>query len=307
MSATAGESKAGIPAAGAGLAARAEALWRDVLLLCKPRITGMVLVATAFGYAMAPGAGQSWPHLAGVLLATLLVGAGGNALNQVIERHSDRLMRRTEGRPLPSGRMSARRVLAGGVIAAAAGIALLFAAANALSAGIGVVVVITYVLFYTPLKAHSSLNTLVGAVPGALPPVLGWAAAAGSLAQGAWALFLIMFVWQLPHFLAIAWIYRDDYASAALPMLTVIDPDGSRTRRQLVLYGTLLIPVSLYPVMIGLSGHVYFLGAFLLSLAFLAATLMMVARTDQRSARLVLRASLIYLPALLFLMWADAA
>jgi protoheme IX farnesyltransferase len=307
MTAPAGDEKSGgtpLPGSARGGVGQ---LWRDLLLLGKPRITAMVLVATAFGYGLAPGAERSWDGFAWMMLGTFLVGAGGNALNQYIERHSDRLMRRTKARPLPSGRMSARRVLAGGTLCAAAGILILLLTANALTAAVAGVVVVTYVLFYTPLKAHSSLNTLVGAVPGALPPVLGWVAASGALAEGAWSLFLIMFVWQLPHFLASAWIYREDYASASLQMLTVIDPDGNRTRRQLVLYSALLIPVSLYPSMIGLAGPTYFVGAFLLSSAFMGVTLAMVADTGPRSAKLLLRASLVYLPALFLLMWADAA
>jgi protoheme IX farnesyltransferase len=227
-------------------------------------------------------------------------------LNQVIERHSDRLMPRTRERPLPSGRMSVRAVLVGGTLSALSGVGVLYAATQPLAAIVGVVVVITYVLFYTPLKAHSSLNTLVGAVPGALPPVLGWAAATGGLTREPWALFLIMFVWQLPHFLAIAWMYRDEYASASLSMLTVNDPDGNRTRRQMVLYSAVLILASLYPVTLGMAGPWYFIGAFALSLGFMAATLVMVTRTDTRSAKLVLRASLVYLPVLFLLMWVDA-
>jgi protoheme IX farnesyltransferase len=281
-------------------------LWRDLMLLAKPRITALVLVATAFGFLMAPAPAPDWPRFAAMLLGALLIGVGGNALNQVIERRSDRLMERTRVRPLPAGRMSVAAVVSGGTLCAGAGLAVLYALATPAAAAVGAVVVITYVLCYTPLKAHSSLNTLVGAVPGALPPVLGWAAATGGIPHEAWALFIIMFVWQLPHFLAIAWIYRDEYASAHLHMLTVNDPDGSRTRRQMVLYAAVLIPASLYPVTLGMAGPWYFAGAFVLGLAFMGTVLAMVTRTDPASARLVLRASIAYLPLLFLLMWADA-
>jgi protoheme IX farnesyltransferase len=301
-----GQGKITLEAPGRGLVARAGALWHDILLLSKPRITAMALLVTAFGYLIAPGRPEHWDRMGWMLLGTLLVGAGGNALNQYLERDTDRLMRRTRARPLPSGRLAARPVLLGGLATAAAGIAILHAGAHPLAAGVALAVVITYVLCYTPLKTRTGLNTLVGAVPGGLPPVLGWAAATGEFAEGTLALFLIMFVWQLPHFLAIAWIYREDYASAALPMLTVIDPDGNRTRRQLVLYSAVLVPVSLYPAMIGMAGPLYFYGALLLSGLFVAASLAMVAHIGPRTARLVLRASLVYLPLLFALMLFDA-
>jgi protoheme IX farnesyltransferase len=296
---------AGAPGISHPFVPRARAWTRDVLILSKPRITSMVLVVTVFGYLMAPQR-ASWVALASAMLGALLVGAGGNALNQYMERESDKLMRRTRERPLPAGRMSPQAVLTGGVGTVAAGIAVLAVGANLLAAAVAGVVVITYVLCYTPLKSRTGLNTLVGAVPGALPPVLGWASAAGSLELGALALFLILFVWQLPHFLAIAWMYRDEYAAASLPMLTVADPDGGRTRRQMVLYATLLIPVSLYPAVIGLAGRFYFFSALVLGGLFLGACLVMVARPTELTARVAMRASLIYLPALFALMYFDA-
>ena len=289
--------------AAAGVGTRAWAWAADVVMLSKPRITGMVLLVTGFGFLMARQHPLSWRLLAITLLGTVLVGAGGNALNQYLERDTDKLMRRTRDRPLPSGRMSARAVLAGGSGAAGAGIALLALGAHPLAAGVALAVVFTYVLCYTPLKRKSGLNTLVGAVPGALPPVLGWAAAAGTLDQGAFALFLILFAWQLPHFLAIATMYRDEYAAASMPMLTVIDPDGGRTRRQMVLYATVLIPVSLYPAVVGMTGHFYFYSALVMGILYLGTNLAMVAFPSRIAARVALRASLIYLPLLFALMY----
>lgn len=286
---------------------RSGARLADVIELTKPRIVAMVLVATAFGFLMAPGHSEDWGLMLATLAGTLLVGGGGNALNQYLERDTDRLMARTAGRPLPAGRMEARAVLIGGLAASGAGVAILATAATWLAALIAITVVVTYVVCYTPLKARTELNTLVGAVPGALPPVLGWAAATGSLGPGALALFLIMFVWQLPHFFSIAWLYKADYASADLPMLTVIDPDGNRTRRQLVLYGGVMVPVSLYPAVIGLAGPVYFFGALALSGVYFAAALGLVLRSSPATARLLLRVSLIYLPLLFALMLYDSA
>ena len=293
--------------AAAGAGTRAWAWAADIVMLSKPRITGMVLVVTLFGFLMARQHPLSWRQLALTLLGTVLVGAGGNALNQYLERDSDKLMRRTRGRPLPSGRMRARAVLAGGSGAACAGVALLALGAHPLAAGVALAVVFTYVLCYTPLKRKSALNTLVGAVPGALPPVLGWAAAAGTLDQGAFALFLILFVWQHPHFLSIAWLYRDDYASAGMPMLTVLDPDGRMTRRQMLVYSATLVPVSLYPAIIGMAGPVYFYSALALGGVFCAATLAMILQPSRLTARLLLKVSIAYLPLVFLLLVYDAS
>jgi protoheme IX farnesyltransferase len=290
---------------GAGAGSRAWARASDIVMLSKPRITGMVLVVTVFGYLMARQHPLRWSALALTMLGTLLVGAGGNALNQYLERHSDKLMRRTRGRPLPAGRMNPSAVLVGGAGAVLVGIAVLALGAHPLAALVALVVVITYVLCYTPLKVRSGLNTLVGAVPGALPPVLGWAAAAGTVDQGALALFLILFVWQLPHFLAIATLYRDEYAAASMPMLTVIDPDGSRTRRQMVLYATVLIPVSLYPAVVGMAGHFYFYSALIVGILYLVTNLALAIAPSLVTARVALRASLIYLPLLFTLMYLN--
>lgn len=282
-------------------------LLADALTLAKPRIMVMVLLATALGYTAGRHVQIGWGHLALVLLATLLVGAGANALNQYLEREVDKRMLRTAQRPLPAGRMRPMAALVGGIATSVLGIGMLAIVANLLSAALGVLVVVSYVLFYTPLKRVSALNTLVGAIPGAVPPVLGWAAAHRELGRGALALFLILYVWQLPHFLAIAWLYRKDYASAGMPMLPVIEgPAGQRTRAMVVLYSLVLVPVSLYPAVIGLAGPVYFYGALVVSGLFLLAALAMGALPGDRSARVVFRASLALLPLLFALMLFDA-
>jgi protoheme IX farnesyltransferase len=271
---------------------RQPGLLADLLTMSKVGITGMVLLATAFGYTVGRHLHADWLHLAVVLLGTLLVGAGGNTLNQYLERDVDKKMRRTRDRPLPAGRVRPQSALLGGTAASLAGIVLLGAAANLASAALGVLVVVSYVLFYTPLKRISGLNT--------------WVAAGRELGRPALALFLILYVWQLPHFLAIAWLYRQDYAAAGMPMLPVTDTDGQRTRAMIVLYSLVLVPVSLYPAMIGLAGAVYFYGALAVSGAFLLTAVAMGVRPGDGPARLLFRASLVFLPLLFGLMLYDA-
>ncbi len=278
----------------------------DLLVLAKVRITVMVMVSTAVGYVLAAGPLLDGWLLAGLLAATFLLGAGVNALNQYMERKLDGLMARTRNRPLPAGRMRPGTALLLGGLACAGGLVWLTVGVNLMAGGIGLVVLFTYLLCYTPLKRLSGLNTLVGAIPGALPPVLGWAAGAEELGREALALFLILFVWQLPHFLSIAHLYRDDYASAGMPMLTVVDPSGGLARRQLIVYTATMIPVSMYPSLIGLTAEIYFFGALAMSLVYFAAALRMALRTSQNSARALLRVSVIYLPALYALMIFDA-
>jgi protoheme IX farnesyltransferase len=282
------------------------AFFSDLLVLAKLRITFMVLVATAVGYLLGAGPFRDWGFLGIVILATFLLGAGVNALNQYMERNTDGLMRRTASRPLPTGRMRPKTALACGLGASALGVIMLWWVVNPLCGMIGGLVVVTYLLCYTPLKRLSGLNTLVGAVPGALPPVLGWAAGAEELGQGALALFLILFVWQPPHFLSIAHLYREDYATAGMPILTVVDPSGNAARRQLILYSATLIPVSMYPSMIGLTGEVYFFAALALSLGFLASAAALALRQTEERARLLLKVSVFYLPVLFAFMIYDA-
>lgn len=279
----------------------------DWLVLTKARITALVLVTAATGYVLGtPGRIDALDLLA-LLLGVGLASGGAAALNQVYERETDARMRRTASRPVPAGRISPRAALAAGCLLSAAGVAWLAIAVNPLTGFLGLLTVVLYIAVYTPLKPRTSLNTLVGAIPGAIPPVLGWTAATGAVGLGGWALFSILFLWQLPHFLAIAWMFREDYARGGFPMLPVIDPGGASTGRQAALYNLALIPVSLTPTLLGLAGGVYFFGALLLGVLFLACGVAMALDRGPRSARRLLLASVTYLPILLVLLVLDRA
>jgi protoheme IX farnesyltransferase len=280
----------------------------DYLELTKPRIAVLVLFTVAAGVLLASGGAVPMAVLVHTLFGTALVAAGASALNQWLERDCDSHMRRTENRPLPSGRLQPLEVFVFGTLLGVFGVAYLaLTLPHPAAAVVAAVTFICYVAVYTPLKRHTTLNTLIGAVPGALPPVIGWCAASGEITGGAIALFLILFVWQVPHFLAIAWIYRDEYRRAGLCMLPVVDRDGTVTGRNMILYCLTLIPVSLFPVLFGSAGPVYFTGAVLLGIGFLAPALGFRRRKGVAQARRVLRASLLYLPGLLALLILDGA
>jgi len=272
--------------------------------LTKPRLTAMVLVTTAAGFWLGSAGPERWAQLCAVLFGTALVAGGANALNEWMERSEDALMQRTRMRPIPSGRLPAERARRFGLLLVAGGLMWLVVMVNALAATLAALSAASYLLLYTPLKRRTPLCTLAGAIPGALPPVIGWAAARQTLGLEAWALFLLLFVWQLPHFLAIAVLYREDYAQAGYRMLPVTEPDGRMTARQTVLYGLVLVPISLFPSMIGLAGPWYFYGALALSLGFLAVAMRAAWRRSMRNAQLLFRSSILYLPALLgLLVW----
>lgn len=277
----------------------------DYVELAKPRITLMVVLTTAAGYYLGADGTFDLVVLVNALLGTGVIASAASALNQVLERDSDARMMRTRSRPLPAGRMDVPAALGFGLVLTVLGTLYLAVAVNVLTAAIGAATLLLYVLVYTPLKRRSSLCTIVGAVPGALPPVMGWTAATGALSAEAWVLFAILFFWQLPHFLAIAWNYREDYARGGQPMLSVEDPDGGSTSRQIVLYCMALLPVSLAPSVVGLTGSLYFYGALVLGLAYLAAGLQAARVRSNAAAGLLLRVSVIYLPALLGLMTFD--
>ncbi len=300
-----------LPPVAAGLEEPQATAWAraaDYLELTKPRVAVLVLFTVAIGYLIAGGHHLGLVCLWHTLFGTALVAAGASALNQVIERRSDARMKRTRNRPLPAGRLRPREVLIFGLGLGFAGVAYLgLSLGHPWAALVAAVTFACYVGVYTPLKRVTSLNTLVGAVPGALPPVIGWAAVRGVPDGEAAALFLILFLWQIPHFLAIAWIYRDDYARAGLRMLPVEDPDGCRTSCTMVAYCLTLIPVSLLPALAGSAGRLYAAGALLLGLAFLACALGFARRVSPRRARWVLRASLLYLPLLFALLLLDGA
>jgi protoheme IX farnesyltransferase len=235
------------------------------------------------------------------------VAGGASAFNQIIERETDGLMARTRRRPLPDGRLLAGEALLFAMLLSLAGLLMLAAGVNRLAAGVALATLASYAVVYTPLKRRTSFATVIGAIPGALPPVIGWAGAVDNLSRGAWVLFGIVFLWQLPHFLAIAWMYRDDYARAGLPMLPVIDPDGRSTARQTVIYTAALLPLALAPTLVGISGSIYFGGALALTLLFLAASVRFAVTRTNRDARRLFFSSITYLPLLWVLMIADRA
>ena len=266
----------------------------------------MVLVSSAAGFVIG-SSGRPDPLL---LLATLLgiglVAGGSSALNQLLERDIDALMERTKERPLPTGRVTPGAAVAFAGAISLVGIVLLALVVNPLTALLAAIAFLSYVLLYTPLKRVSSLSTLVGAIPGALPIMGGWSAARGELGPGAWALFGILFFWQLPHFLALAWLFREDYRRGGLKMLGVTDPTGHQTRSQAVLYALALIPASLLPALLGLSGPLYAFVALSLGLGYLAAAVRFWLRADSPTARGLFRTSLVYLPLLLILLSFDS-
>ncbi len=286
-------------------AARSRA--NDFIALAKPRLNFLVVASSVAGYVMAGGDTSNAARLVLTIVGTGLVAGGASAFNQVIEREPDSLMRRTRMRPVPDGRLQPGESLAFAAATSGAGLAILGAGVNLLSAAVALTTLLIYAVVYTPLKRRSSFATVVGAIPGALPPVIGWAAARDSLSQGAWVLFAILFLWQLPHFLAIAWIYREDYARAGFPMLPVIEPDGRSTGRQATLYCAALLPVSLAPTLIGMTGTGYFVAALILTLLFLGLTLRFARTRTIPDARRLFFGSIIYLPVLWILMIAGRA
>ncbi len=269
----------------------------DWVELTKPRITLLVTLTTAAGFALASERPLDLPKFAATLVGTALVAAGSSAWNQYVERETDQLMRRTASRPLPGGRMIAEHALAFGGLLSVSGLLVLWLLVNPLTAAIGLATLFAYVAVYTPMKRRSSLATLIGAIPGAAPPVMGWTGASGALDLGGWLLFAILFLWQLPHFLSIAWLYRDDYRRAGMPLLTVTDPDGRRTGRQAVLYALTLVPVSILPSAVGITGAVHLAGALLFGLAFLASAVLFAREQSVPTARRLLLTSVCYLPA----------
>ena len=274
----------------------------DLVVLSKPRIVLMVMLTAAAGFWMASPTGQHTFLLFNTLLGTALVAAGTNALNQVAERDLDALMRRTRMRPLPAGRWSPTVAALFAWLAGVAGIGYLAVTVNLLTAALAAITLLSYVFVYTPLKRHSSASTLIGAIPGALPIVGGWTAATGSLAFAAWALFWIMFLWQLPHFLALGWLYREDYDRARFKMLSSGDSDGRLTFVYASLYAAALVPVSLAPTLLGITGGFYFFGAALLSTGFFIVSSTAARHSSAMNARRLFRSSLAYLPLLLLLM-----
>jgi heme o synthase len=287
------------------VAATSRSAAADYIELTKPRITLMVVLTAFVGYALGATGGILTGRLAATLVGTALVAAGASCLNMVLERRTDSLMLRTRTRPLPAGRLRPPEALVFGLALTTTGLALLAWRTGALAAAVAFVTWASYLFVYTPLKTRTSLSTVVGALPGALPPVIGWAAARGQLEPGAFVLFAIVFLWQIPHFLAIAWIYREDYARGGLPMLPVLDPDGRLTGRQAVANTLALLLVSLVPTAAGIAGTAYLVGALALGLGFTAVAVRAAVLRTSRAARWLFVASILYLIALCALLLAD--
>lgn len=277
----------------------------DFVQLTKPRLNALVVATTLGGYYMAgpatvlgeTGSTGAW-LLFHTIVGTALVAGGSAAFNQYYERVTDGLMRRTRVRPLPGHRLHPSEALLFAFALSTIGLLQLALGANLVAAGVALVTLVAYVCIYTPMKSRSPFSTVVGAIPGALPPIIGWAAVRGTLEPVSWALFAIGFLWQLPHFLAIAWLYRADYERAGFPMLPVIEPDGRSTGRQAVAYAAALVPVSLAPTAFGLSGSMYFIAAFVLSSGFLALAIRFALARSTATARALFFGSILYLPAL---------
>jgi len=278
---------------------------KDYIELTKPRITWLIVMSTAVGYYF----GHSGPWLIWstihTMIGTALIASGTAALNQWYEREADRHMRRTQGRPLPSGRLQPQRALLFGIFLSLLGGLELGLFLNWLTAALGIATLAMYLFLYTPLKKKTWWSTTVGAVPGAMPPLIGFAAAANTLTAEAYVLGAILFLWQFPHFYAIAWMYREDYSRAGIQMLPVVEPDGQSTARQILFYSVLLIPISLLPKWMGMTGTVYMVGAIILGLVFLYSGVRVSLERTRVRARNVLLASVVYLPVLYVLMVCD--
>jgi protoheme IX farnesyltransferase len=280
--------------------------WRERLAayveLTKPRITFLIVLTSAAGFCLGAKGGLDYIRFAHAMLGIALLSSGIATLNQYIERELDGRMRRTATRPLPTGKLAPFEALIWGVSLTLIAEIYLALLVNPLTALFGLTVIAGYLFMYTPLKTRTTLSTVVGAFPGAMPPLMGWTAASNEVTTGAWVLFAILFLWQFPHFLAIAWMYREDYGRAGIRMLPVVEPEGRITGQQIVAYTLMLVPVSLLPTLIGISGRVYFYGAIILGLLFLSSSISAAFSKSRQQARRLLLASVLYLPLLFGLM-----
>lgn len=283
----------------------ARSRFADYVNLTKPRLSLLAAIVSLAGYYMGVPGSASWTGAATAFFGTLIMACGAMTLNQYLERDTDALMVRTRRRPLPMGKITPGAALLLGVVLSAVGIVYLAFGANLVAGAVGAVAVASYVMVYTPLKRLTSFNTIVGAVPGALPPVIGYAAAVGHVDFQATLLFAIMFLWQLPHFLAIAWVFREDYARAGMPMLTVIDREGGFTARQVVIYSLALLLISPMPTLIGMAGWIYGSAAIVSGLLFLVLGVRWYPKKDITGAKRVFFASLIHVTLLFVLMVID--
>ncbi len=285
--------------------ARRASAFSDYVALSKPRLNFLVVATSAAGYYLGATGVTDLAAMAGAVAGTALVAGGAAALNQLYERDTDALMRRTRLRPLPAGRVSPADARIFGIALSAAGLALLAARANWLSAALALATLLTYLAIYTPMKRRTPLSTIVGAVPGALPALIGWTASHGSIDRSGAALFAIVFCWQLPHFMAIAWLYREDYGLAGFPMLPVIDPDGNRAGKQAVYWGFLLLLASVQPTFSGLAGNVYLAVALVLGAGLFWLAVRFRLSRNEATARALFYGSITYLPLLWIAMIAN--
>ncbi len=278
---------------------------RDYLELTKPEVTSLVVISTLAGFYLASKGSLDLALLLNTLVGTALVAGGTAAFNQFFEREDDAKMRRTMRRPIPAGRLQPRATLWFAAVVSAAGMLYLALAVNFTASLLALLTWGSYLFFYTPLKKKTVLCTAVGALPGAMPPLIGWAAARNTLSLEAWVLYAILFFWQFPHFLSIAWMYREDYARAGIRMLPVVDPSGKATGRQMVLCSLALLPVSLAPTLLGMAGTLFAWGSLVLGSAFLYFTVQAALRPSNMRAKRLLQASIIYLPLLFALLALD--
>lgn len=277
----------------------------DYITLTKPELTFLSVVTAVAGVFLASSESVAIGPLVHVFVGTLLVGSGAGALNQLIERKYDGMMRRTEHRPLPSGRLAPFEALVFGIATSLCGVADLALFANPLAGFLAFATLTTYLFLYTPLKRVTHWATVLGGIPGALPPVIGWAAVRNDLSIGAWLLFAVLFFWQMPHFFSLAWMYRKDYARAGYRMLTVLDPSGGKTSRHIIMYCVCLLVASIVPVWVGMSGSLYLAAAVLLGLGFIGMGIQLWVDRSNENARKLFFASLVYLPVLMLFMVVD--
>ena len=275
------------------------------IALTKPDVSLLVLMTTGAGFYMGAHGPMPWLHMLHVIFSTMMIAAGTAALNHYIERESDRFMRRTASRPLPAGQLTPAEALRFGLGLALAGAVDLYYSAGSIACLLGVFTSLSYLLAYTPLKKRTVWATFIGAIPGAIPPMIGWTAATGELGTGAWLLFAILFLWQFPHFHAISWMYREDYARAGILMLPVVDKDGTRTFRQIVLYAASLVAVSLLPAIMGFAGMLYFFGALVTCTGLVQVCLWAASAKTNTRAKWLMHATVLHIPILLGLMMYD--
>ena len=273
--------------------------------LTKPRIAFLLVLTSAAGFYLGSNGGFDAVRFANAMISIALLAFGVSTLNQYLERHIDPLMERTAKRPLPTQRLAPIEALIFGILLCVAAEVYLFVAINTLTGVLGLIVIVGYVLLYTPLKTRTSASTAIGAIPGAMPPLMGWTAAANDITLGAWAMFVTQFLWQFPHFLAIAWMYRDQYAKAGILMLPVVEPSGRITGRQIVLFTLMLVPVSFAPFFLGFAGIIYLIAAAILGSVFLWSSISAARSKTNESARRLLYASVIYLPLLFLILVLD--